>query len=77
MFSLKFLVLTAAFAVSAAASPAKGPHPDYVTTITETFNGHTTTEVWTIDAPYTTTTVFTVSGTPTTVTTIIQPFPTS
>ncbi|PIL25661.1 hypothetical protein GSI_11411 [Ganoderma sinense ZZ0214-1] len=73
MFPLKLLVLTATLAVSAAASP---PHADYVTTITETFNGKTTTLVETIDAPYTTTEVLTVSGTPTTVTTVIEPFPT-
>ena len=35
----------------AAAIPAKGPHADYVTTITQVFGGHTTTQVWTIDPP--------------------------
>ena len=38
-------------ALLAAAAPAKGPHADYVTTLTQVFDGHTTTEVWTIDPP--------------------------
>ncbi|TBU38002.1 hypothetical protein BD309DRAFT_1084323 [Dichomitus squalens] len=50
-FGFNVFIVAAALVAHAAATPAKGPIPNYATTVTETFGGTTITLTETIDPP--------------------------